>query len=116
MVGSLLLSIFTAFYIAGVLCTCTSMYMYISAYVCVLCAGIAYGGGGVHFGGGNRLIYLDNVECDGTEATLLNCRGVEPGAHNCDPSENAGVFCPSKYMYMYCNECTVLSIAISIYV
>ena len=49
------------------------------------------------FGRGSGLIFLDNVDCDGTEPNLLQCRGNEPGNHNCGPSEDAGVFCPGEW-------------------
>ena len=60
--------------------------------------GSAYGIRNANFGPGSGLIYLDNVRCTGTEATLLACRGQDPGDHNCRPTEDAGVFCPSKWL------------------
>ena len=52
--------------------------------------------GSALFGPGEGLIFLDNVECAGNESTLLNCRAQELGNHNCNPSEDAGVFCPCE--------------------
>ncbi|CAI8020900.1 Deleted in malignant brain tumors 1 protein [Geodia barretti] len=46
------------------------------------------------FGPGSGLIFLDNVNCNGTESNLLQCRGNEPGNHDCGHSEDAGVYCP----------------------
>ena len=39
------------------------------------------------------LFLLDDVECDGTEETLLECAHSEPGAHDCTSWEYAGVTC-----------------------
>ena len=69
----------------------------IERWLYYVCTGIAYGGGGAQFGGGNDLIFLDDVDCEGTEQSLLLCRTPPIGDHNCGPSENAGVFCPSTY-------------------
>ncbi|CAI8032257.1 Deleted in malignant brain tumors 1 protein, partial [Geodia barretti] len=66
----------------------------------VVCNQLGYTGGvpfsvtRAGFGRGSGLIFLDNVDCDGTEPNLLQCRGNEPGNHNCGPSEDAGVYCP----------------------
>ena len=46
------------------------------------------------FGQGSGPIQLDNVNCIGTEATLLNCTHIT--SHNCGHQEDAGVACPSK--------------------
>ena len=49
-----------------------------------------------HFGQGVGPIYLDMLECIGTEQELQRCvhRGV--GIHSCDHGEDAGVQCSSK--------------------
>lgn len=39
------------------------------------------------------LFLLDDVECDGTEETLLECAHSEPGVHDCTSWEYAGVAC-----------------------
>ena len=59
-------------------------------------AGFAYARGSAPFGPGTGPIFLDDVACDGTESSLLECRGREPGFHNCGHSEDAAVYCPSK--------------------
>ena len=41
----------------------------------------------------SRPIYLDNVGCNGSEPSLLNCAANEVGINNCDHSEDAGVRC-----------------------
>ena len=48
------------------------------------------------FGRGTGTIWLDNVECVGTEGILTQCPANAFGRHNCDHSEDAGVRCLSK--------------------
>ena len=44
------------------------------------------------------LYHLDNVACEGHEATLSECRHAGLGVHNClKRYEEAGVICKSKY-------------------
>ena len=57
--------------------------------------GVAYPMGSAFFGEGDGLILLDDLECVGNETSLLECVGVAVGIHNCDNSEDAGVYCPS---------------------
>ena len=44
------------------------------------------------FGAGQGSIYLTNLQCNGSESSLLECRGNGPGAF-CFHSEDAGVIC-----------------------
>ncbi|XP_077467791.1 HHIP-like protein 1 isoform X1 [Stigmatopora argus] len=38
-------------------------------------------------------IYLDDVECEGGERTLLECKRSRVGKHNCSHAEDVGVIC-----------------------
>ncbi|XP_075770474.1 scavenger receptor cysteine-rich domain-containing protein DMBT1-like isoform X2 [Pelodiscus sinensis] len=46
-----------------------------------------------HFGRGTDIIWLDEVQCTGTEAALTVCRARPWGIHNCHHGEDAGVVC-----------------------
>ena len=61
-----------------------------------LMGGVAFAVSRAAFGTGPGLIFLDEVQCVGNESTLLGCRASELGNHNCLPTEDAGVICPSK--------------------
>ena len=45
------------------------------------------------FGAGTGSIWLDNVQCVGSESSLSNCPANAIGTHNCAHSEDAGVRC-----------------------
>jgi hypothetical protein len=45
------------------------------------------------FTNGAGQIWLDNVQCRGTEATLISCPANPLGSHNCVHGEDAGVRC-----------------------
>ncbi|MFT7801808.1 HHIP-like protein 1-like [Arapaima gigas] len=43
--------------------------------------------------GGHLRILLDDVQCEGTERQLLDCKHPRVGTHNCGHHEDAGVMC-----------------------
>ncbi|CAM5172979.1 unnamed protein product [Eretmochelys imbricata] len=49
--------------------------------------------GGARFGQGSDRIWLDDVHCTGTEASLTECRARPWGDNNCNHREDAGVVC-----------------------
>ncbi|XP_062409301.1 HHIP-like protein 1 [Sardina pilchardus] len=49
--------------------------------------------GGLGAAAADVRILLDDVECDGTEKTLLDCRHARVGKNNCSHQEDVGVVC-----------------------
>lgn len=45
------------------------------------------------YGKGGPQIWLDNVECFGTESDIFHCQHIGWGNHNCDNHEDAAVQC-----------------------
>lgn len=52
--------------------------------------------GSAHFGGGSGRIWMDDVECSGSEKSILNCPQNGWGRHGCNHAEDASVICSSK--------------------
>ena len=53
-------------------------------------------GTGAEFGRGTGTIWLDNVDCVGTESMLSSCTASSWGVHNCQHIQDAGVVCAGK--------------------
>lgn len=43
-------------------------------------------------------VLLDDVQCVGTEVSLLDCTARVIGDHNCNASDGAGVRCQGKFV------------------
>ncbi len=50
------------------------------------------------FTDGTGAIFLDNVQCLGSESTLISCTSQPIGTHNCNHTDDAGVTCLSECM------------------
>lgn len=48
--------------------------------------------GGIYAGGGGN-IWLDSVDCKGTESSIFKCSKSAWGVHDCDHSEDVSVIC-----------------------
>ncbi|XP_061194115.1 deleted in malignant brain tumors 1 protein-like [Saccostrea echinata] len=63
----------------------------------VVCRMLGRSGGtavsSAQYGAGSGQIWLDDVNCSGTESSLMECLKPPFGMHNCGHSEDAGVSC-----------------------
>lgn len=48
------------------------------------------------YGQGVGSIWLDDLQCSGTESSLFACNHPTVGVHNCGHNEDAGVVCSSS--------------------
>ena len=54
------------------------------------------------YGQGSGQIWLDNLNCNGTEWTIGNCSHIGWGVNNCNHDEDAGLKCTaSNGMYAF---------------
>ena len=49
---------------------------------------------GSNFSAGSGRIWLDNVQCTGSERTIINCAASSTGNNSCTHAQDAGVRCP----------------------
>ena len=57
--------------------------------------------GQAYFGQGQGDIYLENVQCNGSESSLEDCPASDLGLYDCHHSEDAGIKCQSMSLYAY---------------
>lgn len=57
--------------------------------------------GSAHFGQGSSHIWLQGVECTGTEAALSECRSRTGQQSYCSHGKDAGVVCSGKFFLEY---------------
>lgn len=55
--------------------------------------------GNAHYGRGSGPIFLDDVQCSGSEIILSFCDHGGIGNHNCGHQEDAGVVCQGMMHY-----------------
>nr|XP_055049773.1 scavenger receptor cysteine-rich type 1 protein M130-like [Misgurnus anguillicaudatus] len=53
------------------------------------------------FGQGSDPIWLDNVECSGSESSIIQCKHNGLGSHNCGHHEDAGVICSGMRIFIH---------------
>ncbi|XP_060112420.1 deleted in malignant brain tumors 1 protein-like [Heteronotia binoei] len=56
-----------------------------------------------HFGQGSGPIWLDDMNCTGSEDSLKDCHGQSMGQHNCNHGEDASVICSGLFQVRLAN-------------
>lgn len=59
------------------------------------------------YGGGSGPIWLDDLECNGTEARIQDCVHKPWGTNNCGHNEDAAVMCLQSNEVVSILHCTV---------
>ena len=72
-----------------------SIIIILSLYI--FCHSAGYQGGvfysNAYYGKGTGSIFLDNVQCTGTEDRLIDCSHSSIGSSSCDHGDDVSVFC-----------------------
>lgn len=58
---------------------------------------------GAHFGRGSGRIWMDDVNCEGTENSLEECRANTQGTNNCVHDQDASVICSGNLRWQSCD-------------
>ena len=58
--------------------------------------------GKARYGEGEGEIYIENVQCVGSESSLTDCPASEVGVHDCSHSEDVGVSCKGQLNVCVC--------------
>ena len=74
----------------------TTLYNPFSSLSLPLAPTAAIPAGRAYYGEGTGAIFLDNVDCEGTEERLFDCLHRGAAVHNCRHYEDAGVYCQRK--------------------